>query len=179
MRPSPCAHVCILTSPFYKDSHAGCGAFLPQSDLIVANSIRNNPRSAHWSHSGVLEVRASACEFEGDRNNLTQNSWLFLKEGAVLGPLTAEFQSSWETTPVSSLCRKELGGKGSLPSADGSPPTPRAVTVPSELEYIQKEERRRKRQPTPVFLPGESQGRGSLVGCRLWGRTESDTTEAT
>ena len=34
-------------------------------------------------------------------------------------------------------------------------------------------------QPTPVFLPGESQGRGSLLGCRLWGRTESDTTEAT
>ena len=29
------------------------------------------------------------------------------------------------------------------------------------------------------FLPGESQGQGSLVGCRLWGRTESDTTEAT
>ena len=38
---------------------------------------------------------------------------------------------------------------------------------------------RRKWQPTPVFLPGESQGRGSLVDCRLWGRTESDTTEVT
>ena len=38
---------------------------------------------------------------------------------------------------------------------------------------------RRKWQPTPVFLPGESQGPGSLVGCRLWGRTESDTTEVT
>ena len=38
---------------------------------------------------------------------------------------------------------------------------------------------RKKWQPTPVFLPGESQGRGSLVGFRLWGRTESDTTEAT
>ena len=38
---------------------------------------------------------------------------------------------------------------------------------------------RRKRQPTPVFLPGESQGRRSLVGCRLWGGTESDMTEAT
>ena len=37
---------------------------------------------------------------------------------------------------------------------------------------------RRKWQPTPVFLPGESQGRGSLVGCRLYARTESDTTEA-
>ena len=38
---------------------------------------------------------------------------------------------------------------------------------------------RRKWQPTPVFLPGESQGRGSLVGCCLWGRTELDMTEAT
>ena len=38
---------------------------------------------------------------------------------------------------------------------------------------------RRKWQPTPVFLPGESQGQRCLVGCRLWGRTESDTTEAT
>ena len=38
---------------------------------------------------------------------------------------------------------------------------------------------RRKWQPTPVFLPGESQGLGSLVGLRLWGHTESDTTEVT
>ena len=38
---------------------------------------------------------------------------------------------------------------------------------------------RRTWQPTPVFLPGESQGRGSLVGCHLWGRTEQDTTETT
>ena len=37
---------------------------------------------------------------------------------------------------------------------------------------------RRKWHPPPVFLPGESQGRGSLVGCPLWGRTESDMTEA-
>ena len=36
-----------------------------------------------------------------------------------------------------------------------------------------------KWQPTPVFLPGESQGRGSLVGCHPWGHTESDTTEVT
>ena len=36
---------------------------------------------------------------------------------------------------------------------------------------------RRKWQSTLVFLPGESQGRGSLVGCRLWGHTESDTTD--
>ena len=33
--------------------------------------------------------------------------------------------------------------------------------------------------PSPLVLLGESQGRGSLVGCRLWGRTEEDTTEVT
>ena len=38
---------------------------------------------------------------------------------------------------------------------------------------------RRKWQPTPVFLPGESKGQWSLVGCHLWGFTETDTTEAT
>ena len=37
---------------------------------------------------------------------------------------------------------------------------------------------RRRWQPTPVFLPGESQGRWGLVGCCLWGRTKSDMTEA-
>ena len=37
----------------------------------------------------------------------------------------------------------------------------------------------RKWQPTPVFLLGESQGRRRLVGFRLWGCTESDTTKAT
>ena len=38
---------------------------------------------------------------------------------------------------------------------------------------------RRQWQPTPVFLPGESPGRGSLVGCHLWGHTELDMPEAT
>ena len=36
-----------------------------------------------------------------------------------------------------------------------------------------------KWQPTPMLLPGESQGWGSLVGCHLWSRTELDTTEVT
>ena len=38
---------------------------------------------------------------------------------------------------------------------------------------------RREWLPIPVFLPGESHGLRSLVGCSPWGRTESDTTEAT
>ena len=38
---------------------------------------------------------------------------------------------------------------------------------------------RGKWQPTPAFLPGESQGWRSLMSCCLWGRTESHTTEVT
>ena len=38
---------------------------------------------------------------------------------------------------------------------------------------------RRKWQPTPVFLLRESQGQRSLLGCRLWGHTESDMTDST
>ena len=38
---------------------------------------------------------------------------------------------------------------------------------------------RRKWQPTPVFLLGESQGRRSLVSCSPWGHTESDMAEVT
>ena len=53
--------------------------------------------------------------------------------------------------------------------------------VPPLASYIQQlnDHRRRKWQPTPVFLPRESQGQRSLVGCYPWGRTESDTTEVT
>ena len=41
----------------------------------------------------------------------------------------------------------------------------------SSLSFFTFMHWRRKWQPTPVFLPGESQGWGSLVGCHLWGRT--------
>ena len=58
------------------------------------------------------------------------------------------------------------------------------VTALSPLEIMLKERGQtqkdaRKWHPTPVFLPGESQGPGSLVGCPLWGCTELDTTEVT
>ena len=52
-------------------------------------------------------------------------------------------------------------------------PTPHCLMMPVHSFW------RRKWQPTLVFLPGESCGWRSLVGCCLWGRTESDTTEAT
>ena len=45
--------------------------------------------------------------------------------------------------------------------------------------WIRKVPWRRAWQPTPVFLPGESQGPGSLVGYGPKGCKESDTTEVT
>ena len=43
--------------------------------------------------------------------------------------------------------------------------------------WVRKMPWRRKWQPTPVFLPGESHGQKSLMDCSPWGCKESDTTE--
>ena len=43
--------------------------------------------------------------------------------------------------------------------------------------WVRKIPCRRKWQPTPVFLPGESHGQRSLVGYRTWSHRETDTTE--
>ena len=57
------------------------------------------------------------------------------------------------------------------------PPAMQKTPVPDR--WVRKIPCRRNRQPIPAFLPGKSHGLRSLVGCRLWGRTESDTTDAT
>ena len=49
----------------------------------------------------------------------------------------------------------------------------------TSLSLFPFKHRRRKCQSTPGFLPGESQGQRSRVGCRLWGHTESDRTKVT
>ena len=78
----------------------------------------------------------------------------------------------WHPTPVL-LPGKSYGRRAWQAAVHG---VAKSRTRLSNFTFMQW---RRKWQPTPVFLPGESQGRGSLVGCCLWGHTESDTTEAT
>ena len=78
-----------------------------------------------------------------------------------------------QKTPRADLLQNGLVGSPCSPrDSQEASPTPQFKSISSSAL-------RRKWQPTPVFLPGESQGQGSLVGCRLWSRTESDTTEAT
>ena len=62
----------------------------------------------------------------------------------------------------------------------GSERTDRSAMLETHVRSLDREDPlEREWLPTPVFLPGEPQGQKSLVGCRLWGRTESDTTEVT
>ena len=81
-------------------------------------------------------------------------------------------------TPLQYSCLENPmdGGPGGLQSTESLRIGHNGATSLSLFTFMHW---RRKWQPTPVFLPEESQGWGSLVGCRLWGRTESDTTEAT
>ena len=73
---------------------------------------------------------------------------------------------------------EEPGGLQSTGSSEGKASTCNTGD-PGSIPGLGRFPWRRKWQPTQVFLPAESQGRGSLVGCRLWGLTESNTTEAT
>ena len=99
--------------------------------------------------------------------------WNMISVEAVWMQVGKEFpDTEWGVSLLITKSRSNVG----IVSATGQPPDkPEELTVFMTANIYW----RRKWQPTPVFLPGESQGPGSLEGCRLWGHTELDTTEAT
>ena len=107
-------------------------------------------------------------------------SWVLSPSSATRSPKGGVHHS-----PVPSAHPLSLGGALPCSSESFPPPPPTLLLLSAAFHVLPKEEevtdqyQRRQWHPTPVLLPGDSQGRGSLVGCRLWGRTESDTTEAT
>ena len=102
--------------------------------------------------------------------NLQQKSYLMMKYLAVFPPKQMEKAMAPHSSTLSWKIPwlEEPGRRQSMQSLKAT-----SLSLFTFMHW------RRKWQPTPVFLPGESQGRGSLVGCRLWGHTESDTTEVT
>ena len=99
--------------------------------------------------------------------------WWFLKKVNIELPSTSNAMAIHSSTLAWKIPRtEEPGGLQSMGSLESN--THDWATSLSLFTFMHW---RRKWQPTPVFLPGESQGQGSLVGCRLWGHTESDTTE--
>ena len=104
--------------------------------------------------------------------------WKFVK-GGYLSELSTRVNSAVMMAPHSRTLAWKIPWTeepGRLQSVGSLRVVQDWVTSPSLFTFMPW---RREWQPTPVFLPGESRGRGSLVGCHLWGRTESDTTEAT
>ena len=102
------------------------------------------------------------------------SSWAFLLLSSVPTTLTPhhpiERKKKKNSHSVMSNSLQPHGLQHARPSCPS--PTPRVYSNSCSL-------RRRHWHPTPVLLPGESHGRGSLVGFHLWDHIESDTTETT
>ena len=132
--------------------------------VLLVLSTHGHLESLTWD-SSELEIQRTLC--------LTP-AWLWLWQNVVL-PLRGRVahSSAWWT----SSCL--TGGRILAITAFYSPLDWVRHDWATSLSLFTFMHWRRQWQPTPVFLPGESQGRGILVVCRLWGRTQSDTTAAT
>ena len=124
-----------------------------------------------FSFSSLLHQALDLCDFSLPPSTLFTWLWYFSLARNSLGV------RQWYPTPVllpgKSHGLEEPGGLQSMGSLRVGRDWATSLSLFTFMHW------RRKWQPTPVFLPGESQGRGSLVGCCLWGHTESDATEAT
>ena len=144
--------------------------------LIIITSHYNQRWRRKWQPTPVFLPG----EFHGQRSLACYSLWgrkePDMTEGSLNLPMHSCQRRQWHPTPVL-LPGKPHGWRTLV----GCSPRGRKVGHDwvTSLSLFTFMHWRRKWQPTPVFLPGESQGWGSLVGCHLWGRTESDTTEAT
>ena len=134
-----------------------CGELNPREFSCITDSV-----IMLYLHTNALDRSGHCGPTQGDTNMWPSLTHFY----------PASLYYFWQEYPmrykVLSLPPTGLGGRNR-----------RTVIVISELRETRLLSWRRKWQPTPEFLPRESQGWGSLVGCRLWGRTESDTTKAT
>ena len=118
-----------------------------------------------------------ACGLPSMGSHRVGNNWSDLAAATVKFCITSNVPRDGNGTPLQCSCLENPVDRGAWWAAVHG--VTRSQTRLTSLSLFTFMHWRRKWQPTPVFLPRESQGRGSLVGCRLWGRTESDTTEAT
>jgi len=132
-----------------------------QPQIISRCSTPPLPAPASYPNPTNKELLLVSRAFFFNFNFTLEYSW-----EKAMAPHSSIF--SWKTPWT-----EEAGGLQSMGSLRVGHDRATSLSLSSFMDW------RRKWQPTPVFLPRESQGRWSLVGCRLWGCTESDTTEAT
>ena len=140
------------------------GNYVPDSLLFLTYYYLKN------THIALLICQAHLCSSAG-KESAMQEIWVWflgwedpLEEGVATHSSILAWRIPWTEEP---------GGLQSMRSLRVRHDWVTSLSLFTFMHW------RRKWQPTPVFLPGESQGRGSLVGCCLWSRTESDTTEVT
>ena len=128
-------------------------------------SCLENPRNgrAWWAAVyGVAQSRTRLKRLSSSSSSSILKHYLFVK---AMAPYSSTL--AWKIPRT-----EELGGLQSMGWQRVGHDWATSISLFTFMHW------RRKWQPTPVFLSGESQGWGSLLGCRLWGCTESDTTEA-
>ena len=133
-----------------------------ECSFLILWSLSPVPKLSEIETSGALPKPSHSCFF------LFFLLFLFCKDGEEKAMATHSSALAWKIPWI-----EEPGRLQSMGSLRVGHDWATSLSLFTFMHW------RRKWQPTPVFLPGESQGRGSLVGCRLWGRTESDMTEAT
>ena len=136
---------------------------------------KTQPSSLFWKENTnktprLWEMESAAWYFCTRKNSKSRKSLCLKSSSFSIG------RGQWHPTPVGAWRIPGMEEPGGLQPMESRRVGHDWVTSLSLFTFMHW---RRKWQPTPVFLPGESQGRGSLVGHRVGGRTESDTTEAT
>ena len=140
------------------------------SDYIILHSHQQYTRVLIFSHSRLVVVFfLLLCD-----SSHPMNVKCYLAMVLICIPLVEKAMAPYSSTLA---WKNPMDGGAWLAAVQGSLRVGHNWEIPLSLFTFMYW--RRKWQPTPLFLPGESQGRGSLVGCHLWGRKESDKTEAT
>ena len=140
------------------------GKEFPHSSALSFQGVSKGRR-------GILCILTSLEELGWRRKGFTSTKSTWMKQILLWGEVLRHPHSS--TLPWKIRWMEEPGGLQSMGSLRVGHDSATSLSLFTFMHW------RRKWQPTPVFLPGESQGWWSLVGCCLWGRTESDTTEVT
>ena len=153
---------------FFLPCHATCGILVFQPGIKPRPSAVKAQSQNHWTNMKVLSYFLSV------KQSHMLSRYCTGKHRDRLQTIPILVNGEGNGTPLQYSCLENPMDGGAWQAAVHG--VAQGRTRLSNFTFMH---RRRKWQPTPVFLPGESQGQGSLVGCRLWGHSESDTTEVT
>ena len=152
--------------------------------LRITKAAYVNSKS-EWMGAGVRDRVPLPCSL-----SVRVVTWFFDRIFLVFFPFLVQGKTMWRVLPTSSALQVEVMGHfrtkhlmvGTWPSKglplwlSGRDLLANAADAGS-IPWVGKSPWRRKCQPTPVFLVGESHGQRSLGGYSPWGHKESDTTE--